>query len=381
MLAAINPAAQLPQDAVMPVTAANNGLALASFLSWNEDGTAVSLLDYDDELWDSLLNQLTADDLMLAFAQGGYGTPGLPSVYKNETTDNDGPAGFSGIIMGGSHTFGYPTEILFASTWNVELLEQMGDFIGEDGLFSGNTGWDGPAVNIHRTPLSGRNFEYYSEDPYLSGIMVAAVSRTAQAKGVLCFTKHFALNEQETNRSTVCTFATEQSIREIYLYGFEQAVRRGGTQGIMNSMNRIGMAWTAASYPLMTAVCRNEWGFHGVMITDAANSQSEKNEPTLTLLAGTDMFLCTNRRVFEIPNYANNAAVMTALRQAAHHILYAYGQSNIMNGMTAGTRLVPVTPPWQTALIIADVIIGIAAVAGVLLLTLWTRKAKKEEKA
>lgn len=378
MLAKINPAATLDANAVMPTTDAQNGLVLASFLTWNEDGTEAQLLDYDDELWDDLLDELSADELMLAFAQGGYGTPGLSSVNKNETTDNDGPAGFAGIIMGGSNTFGYPTEIVFASTWNVELLEKMGDFIGEDGLFSGNTGWYGPAVNIHRTPLSGRNFEYYSEDPFLSGVMVSAVSKAAQAKGVLCFTKHFALNEQETNRSTVCTFATEQAIREIYLYGFEQAVRQGNTQGIMNSMNRVGMDWAGASYPLLTAVCRNEWGFHGVMITDAANSLNAKNDPTLTLLAGTDMFLCTNRATFEIAGYAANPAVMTALRQAAHRILYAYGQSNSMNGMTSGTRVVAVTPPWQIALIIADIVLGIVGIGGIVLLTLWTKKAKKE---
>ena len=378
MLEGLNPEAQDDPDAVMPVTGAEGSLSLASMLYW-EDGE-IHVLDYDNELWDDLLDQMTAQEMMDLFALGGYGTLYVQSVNKPGSTDSDGPAGFGGIIMGGLNTFGYFTEILLGSTWNVELAAEMGSFVGEDSLFSGNNAWYAPAVNIHRTPYSGRNFEYYSEDPMLSGAMASAVTNAAQAKGVLCYVKHFALNDQETYRSQLITFADEQTIREIYLRPFEDAVTDGGAMGLMNAMNRIGITWAGSHYNLQVNVVRNEWGFEGVIITDATTSQTAKNEPTRALLAGTDLFLCTNRGIFEIPGFSSNATVMTALRESAHRVLYAYAQCNVMNGVTADTKIVPVTPPWQIALIVADGIIGAAIIVGVVFTTRMLVKESKKIK-
>ena len=162
----------------------------------------------------------------------------------------------------------------------------MGDFIGEDSLYSGVTGWYAPSMNIHRTAYSGRNFEYYSEDSYISGVFGAAVTKAASAKGVYCYIKHFALNDQETNRQLITTWATEQAIREIYLAPFETTVKEGGATAVMCSMNRIGCVWTGASKALCTNVLRNEWGFVGAIVTDAETAYNANKDVRLALVFG-----------------------------------------------------------------------------------------------
>ena len=347
------------KDVEMPTTGADNGLTLAMFIG----------KDYDDEAWDDLLDQLTPEEMMNLFAVGGYGTLELKSVTKPSTTDADGPAGISGSVMGGISLFAHPTEMLLASTWNTELADEMGKFIAEDGLMSGVTGWYAPGVNIHRTPNGGRNFEYYSEDPVQSGMFAAAVTKSTQERGIVVYVKHFALNEQETNRSTVCTFATEQAIREIYLKPFEICLVDGQAKGVMNSMNRIGAVWAGAHAGMQINVLRNEWGSHAITITDATLNTSAKMQALPTLLGGTDLFLCTNFGIFEIADYATSATTMTALRESAHRVLYAFANSNAMNGFTSDMRIVTIMPAWQICMVVADVVIGLAAVVAVYFIT------------
>lgn len=375
----LNPSFVEDSNAKMPTTGQNNGLVLASMLSWN--GDQVEVIPYEDGLWDDLLDQMTPEEMMMLVAHGGYGTYSASTISKPETTDNDGPAGFSGIIMGGSNTFGYPTEVLLASSYNVELMKEMGNFVGEDGLFSGNTGWYAPGINIHRSPIGGRNFEYPSEDPFLAGEMISSLTDAAQRRGIVCYTKHFALNEQETNRSTICTFATEQSIREIYLKGFETVVRKGHTMGIMNSMNRIGFTWTGSYKNLLSEVTRNEWGYQGTMITDAC-SRSAKVIPEVALVNGNDLFLTTGTTC-EIENYKTSPTLMSALRNACHRILYTYVQSNAMNGYDSNTISVHITPAWQIALVSVDFVAYIGMAVGLVFITIGLVKKdskKKEEK-
>ena len=182
-------------------------------------------LDYDDELWMKLVQQMSQDEVDELVRIGGYATKSVKSIQLPETVDKDGPAGISGTLVGGESGTSYPPEVVLASTWNDDLSEEFGKCIGEDSLALGVQVWYAPACNIHRSPYSGRNFEYYSEDSFLSGKMAATTSAGAQSKGAVVTVKHFALNDQETNRMGCAIFANEQSVRQVYLAAFETAVR------------------------------------------------------------------------------------------------------------------------------------------------------------
>ncbi len=233
-------------------------------------------IGYDDERWTKLLSICTEDELEGLCNYGAYQTRAIGSINMPSTIHGDGPSGFTcfmnkRMISGTCH---YCSEPVMASTWNTQLIGELGEAIGEEGL----AGKDGspyssiyaPGVNIHRSLFGGRCAEYFSEDGFLSGKMAAAEVRGAQSKGVICMVKHFVANEQETHRSLSgdCSYLTEQSLREIYLKGFEIAVKEGKTRGIMSSFNRIGTMWTGGDYRLLTEILRDEWGFEGMVICD-----------------------------------------------------------------------------------------------------------------
>jgi beta-glucosidase len=320
--------------------------------------------DYDSPSWDALLDQLSVTELDELVRVGGYATKRVDSVQLPATVDKDGPAGISDTLVGGQSGMGYPPAIVLASSWNDDLAREFGAAIGEDSLDLGVTGWYGPAMNIHRSPYSGRNFEYYSEDGLLSGAIGAAVVDGAQSKGVLVFVKHFALNDQETNRIGLATFADEQSIRQLYLTPFEMSVREGGARGMMASMNRLGATWSGAHAGLMTAALRDEWGFEGVVVTDQASFEVFAYEDLRAgLAAGTDLWLNTDADLWKLSDDEMTPSVVADMRTAAHNIAYAVTASNAMNGLAADSELVAVTPVWKWALYGATVLIG--------LLTVW----------
>ncbi|WP_159795207.1 glycoside hydrolase family 3 protein [Puerhibacterium puerhi] len=326
--------------------------------------------DYDAPSWDALLDQMTVEETDELVRVGGYATKRVDSIGLPGTTDKDGPAGISDTLVGGKSGMGYPPAIVLASTWNDALAEEFGAAIGEDSLALGVAGWYGPAMNIHRSPYSGRNFEYYAEDSVLSGKMGAAVVDGAQSKGVLVFMKHFALNDQETNRIGLATFADEQAVRELYLTPFELTVREGGARGAMASMNRLGARWSGAHAGLMTATLRDEWGFRGVVVTDQASFDVFAYEDLRAgLAAGTDLWLNTDASLWKLSDEQMTPTVLANMRQAAHNVAYAVAQSNAMNGLSSDSRIVPVTPLWQKALIGADVVIGLLLAGTVFLVT------------
>lgn len=186
------------------------------------------------------------------------------------------------------------SDIVIASTWNRDIAEEMGTFVGEDGLRSETHGWYAPSMNIHRTPFAGRNFEYFSEDGFISGKFGAAIVEGVQSKGVYAYIKHFAFNDQETNRAAVATFGTEQSLREIYLLPFELSVREGNAHAAMAAMNRVGATWVGAHKGLMTEILRNEWKFQGIVITDQASIGGDYQFMRTGLVAGNDLWLNTD---------------------------------------------------------------------------------------
>ena len=366
----VTPNAADDPGAKMPVTGAANGLTLASLIG----------VDFDSEYWDMLLDQMTAEEMMDLVGNAGFGTPLVQSVNKPATTEKDGPAGISSTLIGGVGCFGYPIAMVFASSWNLELQEEYGYYYGNDAILSRVSGIYAPSINMHRTPFSGRNFEYYSEDSFQSGMFAATFIRSVKEKGVYCYTKHFALNDQELNRDTAATFATEQTIREIYLRPFELAVRIGGSNGMMVSKNRIGTVWTGVNKNLLTDVLRGEWGFEGAVITDGLHVYSEEFNSKTALDAGLDAYLCTTKGAWEIPGYQNNASVVEDLREASHRILYNIANSLAMNNIGASTRVVPVMPPWQIALFVADAVLGVIVAVGAVFLVRGIYKAWREER-
>lgn len=218
-------------------------------------------VDYDDPKWDTFLNQFTWDELTSVVSKGSGVAASL--VEHEGSSNKDGPSTIA--------TVSYASECVIAATFNKELANEMGTLIGEEALWNGTNGWYAPAMNIHRTPFSGRNFEYYSEDPILSGYMAANTVSGAESKGLRCYIKHFAMNDCETDKSapSLCTYASEQTIREIYLKPFEMAIELGGASGIMTSFNRIGSVSVANHWVALNGIARGEWGFDGCVVTDA----------------------------------------------------------------------------------------------------------------
>ena len=327
--------------------------------------------DYNDPLWDKLLNQLTYAEMRYLIGTGNFNTAAMENIDKPKTTDPDGPAGFTNFmtVIGGTATVYdtcfYASECVIAATWNVELVEEMGNAVGNEALIGNErgdgrsyNGWYGPAVNIHRTPFSGRNWEYYSEDGFLSGKMAASVIKGANAKGVYTYVKHFAVNDQETNRDTngLITWVNEQALREIYLKPFEFAVKEGGTHAMMSSFNRIGTVWAGGNYALLTDVLRNEWGFVGMVITDYNTNGYMYADQMIR--AGGDLNLIQDKQPSASGDVVT-ASHQSAIRRAAKNILYTVVNSNAMNGMGEGIVYGYAMPYWKMALIALDVVMAL----------------------
>jgi beta-glucosidase len=330
---------------------------------------------YDDPIWDTLLGQMSEEEMDKLVRIGGYATMKIDSIRLPGTEDTDGPAGFSATLVGGEGGMGYPPEIVLASAWNTSLSEEMGLCIGEDSLRLKRTGWYAPGVNIHRAPYSGRNFEYFSEDGLLSGKMSAAVVSGAQSKGTLVYMKHFAVNDQETNRMGGSMMANEQSLRELYLKGFEYTVREGEALGAMVAMNRIGFRWVGGHAGLLTDTLRDEWGFEGVVITDQASFDVFVYEDMREgLEAGTDLWLNTNADLWKLSDAEMTPTVLNNMRKGSKNIVFAIANSNAMNGLSVDSEIVSVMPLWQKLMIGLDIAIGLIIIGAIVLVTKRSRK-------
>ena len=361
----------------MPTMGADNGMTLGMMV-----GKA-----YDDPDWDLLLDQVTFEEMAELIGKGYHNTARMLSVSKPATVDDNGPQGFTQTLTGISTCHcAYSDENIMAATFNVELMEEVGRCIGNDMLDLGASGLYGPAMNIHRTAYSGRNFEYYSEDPFLSGKIAASEIQGIQSKGVYVYIKHFALNDTESHCRCISTWADEQTIREIYLEPFRIAVTEGGAKNVMNSFARFGATWSGAHKGLMTNVLRGEWGMTGFALTDfSGNSQfaaygimMKSFDVAWGLMAGTDSWDSSAEQWTDdlINLYQGDPDLTQAMRQATHRILYTVANSNAMNGFTAETEIVSVTPWWQIALIVLDVVLGIVTVLCIVKLVLAIRRKK-----
>lgn len=336
--------------------------------------------DYDDEEWDAVLDCLTVDEMVEMVRLGGWQTMAIDSISKPMSSDQDGPAGISGeLIMSDVDCMGYPNQELLAATWNKDLALEFGKCIGEDGLSVNVQGWYAPGAGTHRTPLGGRNFEYYSEDTYLAGSMCANEVAGAQSKGMYCYLKHLVLNDQEQRRYGISTFTTEQALRELYLTPFEMAVKDADCHGMMAAFNGIGGIWCGASKELITNVLGNEWGFHGIIVTDYASANDGYMFIDAGLQAGTDLWLNTDSEVYKMGDVSDNATLVTALRNASHDILYTVVNSSAMNGIDENVVVKKVLPLWQYWLIAFDIAMAVIIIGGVILIVRRCRKNNKIE--
>ena len=346
-------------NAVMPTTGANNGLKLA-------DLTGVA---YDDPKWEQLLDELTVNDLFSLTADGGYHTVGVESIGLSATEDCDGPTGVHSNYNPAAGP-SYPGSVMLACTWNQPLAKARGEQIAKECAEINCAGWYAPAMNIHRSAFGGRNFEYYSECGVLSGLTAAAEVSGATENGLICYVKHFAFNDQDNYRqNNICTWLNEQSAREIYLKAFEQPIKAGG-MGVMTSMNAVGPVWAGGCKALLTNILRDEWGFHGAVITDAVVSPWYMDGNLAIRTGGTKMlaFNITN----EFYRDLNSVGTVTAMRNAAHGTLYALANS------FAVTRAVAV-PKWVKTTYAVDAVVAIILVAWEICAIRKYRKAKKED--
>nr|AGS52903.1 beta-glucosidase [uncultured bacterium contig00019] len=288
-------------------------------------------LPYDDPKWDLLLEQLSVRDMEYLIGVGGWQTVRVASVGKPQVLDIDGPAGLNGLINGTTGNQ-YTSAVVAASTWNTELVEEFGESLGREAQSKNVSGLYAPAMNIHRTPFSGRNFEYYSEDGFLSGKMGAAMVRGINSTNTYTYIKHFALDDQETNIIGLAIWSNEQAIREIYLRPFEITVKEGKSRAVMSSWNRIGTRWTGANKALLTDVLRGEWGFLGVVITDNA-MLGNFMDPDQAIEAGNDLMLNSMSSTFQSSDSSYGRQNM---RKASRNILYVVANSNALDNAAPG---------------------------------------------
>ena len=346
----------------MPTTGAKNGLELADLRG----------ADYDDEKWETLLDQLTISDMDTMIALGGYQTAAAGSVGKTQTIDCDGPASINNNFTG-TGSIGFPAGVMIANTWNVEIAEAFGQSIGKMADEMGVSGWYAPAMNTHRSAFAGRNFEYYSEDPLLSGAIAANAVIGAEKEGVYAYIKHFALNDQETNRcSQLCTWFNEQSAREIYLKPFEMCVKTGGAKAVMTAFNFYGTTPAQASPEVLNNILRDEWGFEGFALTDYYGVYGYQDADRM-IRNGNDCMLVAYDTETNHVSDTKSATSIKAMRQACKNIMYtvvnsrAYDPENLQMGLMG----------WQKAAIAIDVVLA----AGIIALEIIAIKKLRKRKA
>lgn len=370
----------------LPAEKALNGLSLADMRGKG----------YYDPNWELLLDQVdySSDELNSILYMAAFSTGKVTALGKPESVDHDGPQGW-GLTgaSGGPDTCAYPTEVVVASAWNTDLAYDYGKAIGQEALTIGYTGWYGPGINIHRSAFVGRNFEYYSEDPLLSGKLAARCISGAADQGVICYMKHFVANEYEGPSCSESTWLTEQALREIYLKAFEIPVKEArmtiqyiadsegtmatrvmkGCTGVMAAANMLGTKWCTANYPLLTNVLRNEWGYQGVISSDMFLQCS----PNITIKAYR---AGANLKMWYMPPTdgfldLDSPIDRTVVRNALKNVCYAYANSNLMQGVAPGSSLTYSMSPWNIALIAVDIIIA----AFVIVMTVVMIRRKEPE--
>ena len=363
----------------MPTMGKEGTLTLSQFVGVPMDGSIT--VNGQEYTWDDLLDQLTFSDMTKLVGLAYHSTASASNVGKPATKDENGPLGLTATLTGGGSSTGYTSADILAATFDREIAEAVGRSLGNDCLMATGkaySGLYGPGVNIHRTPYGGRNFEYYSEDPFISGQICAAQVSGIQSKGVYVYMKHFALNDQDTGRDGLCVWTNEQAAREIYLQAFEYPIEQANALCVMTSFNRLGTTWAGGDYNLLTNILRNEFGMKGIILTDFSNSNNYM-DVVQGVVAGGNAWDANdaNKWPAKLKEYKDNATVCNAMRDASKHILYTVANSNAMNGVSENVQIVEVRAWWQTAILVLDVVFGVLAVGSAVMLVRDIRRKKE----
>ncbi|WP_062378507.1 glycoside hydrolase family 3 protein [Demequina pelophila] len=311
-----------PAEGEAPTYGADNGLVLEDLLG----------AGFADPVWSDFLDQLTLDEQVDLFSHGAYRSVAIDRLGIPSITMLDSPAGLNSLFSP-LNSAAYPTEVVIAATWNDELAYAWGESVATEAIAYGIDVWYAPGMNLHRTAMGGRGFEYFSEDPLLTGKMAAAAISGSQDQGVLTTVKHFVLNDQEINaRTGVNVFASEQALRELYLRPFEIAVKEADAAGAMTSFINLGGTWAGGNPELLQDVLRGEWGFDGFVTTDAV--LGGWMDPAQAALHGNDWMLSAFPAVtvsaIREAAQADPAGVGAGLRDRVHTILHTITTSTAM---------------------------------------------------
>ena len=356
----------------MPTLGAKNGVKLYDMIG----------LDYNDPKWDELLDQMTFDEMNSLIGDAFHWTMPVKSVEAPGTRDENGPQGLTASLLGNDKSqltaTAFTSEDVMAATFNTEIMTEIGKVIGNNCLEADIACLYGPGNNIHRTPYGGRNFEYYSEDGFLSGMMSAYEVKAIQDKGVHVVMKHFALNDCEQDRIGLGVWLNEQAAREVYLKAFQAPVEVGNANGVMIAYTRWGAVWSGGNYGLVTGILRNEWGCDGMVITDNVLTQYV-NGPD-GVMAGVSIYDAMMSFVTDtLPKYKNDPVIVTAMREACHHNLYAIANSCGMNGVGADTTIKVTRPTVVTMSIIIACAFTFFCLLGIVMWIIGGIKFRKTE--
>ena len=351
-------------DTAMPTLASGGDMSVSEMIG----------AEYGDERWEALLDQLTFDEMVNTITLGFHNTAACETVSKAATKDENGPQGLTASLTGGKSAMCYTSEDIMAATMNTELMEDVGRCIGNDCLDMGYSGLYGPGINMHRTPYSGRNFEYYSEDPFVAGTICAAETKGIQSKGVYVYLKHVALNDSESSRRGVNTWLTEQTARELYLEVADKAIIDGGAWCVMSGFNRWGAQWCGENANLMNGYLRGEAGMRGMSITDFSGL-SQYMDVADGLIGGSDIWDSPMPMIHTVAagQMAGDPYMVSEMRDAMHRILYTVVNSNAMNGWNSETHIEPNTPWWQLAIY---GLIGVSALLTILSVLMLVKNIK-----
>ena len=368
----------------MPKLEQNNGLNLYDMFNEDQDNDGVKAAsDYDDPAWSKLLENVTPQELINIGDSFHWRLP-LESINAPGTRDENGPQGLTASLIGGAGAMDatpFTSEDVMAATFNRDLIEQVGNIIGNDCLWAGVSCLYGPGANTHRTPYGGRNFEYYSEDGFLAGEMGGAEVKGIQDKGIDVVMKHFALNDCEQDRLGQAAWIGEQAAREIYLKSFQKSLEEAGGNGVMTAYTRWGTTWSGGHQGLMTNIMRKEWGNNGMSITD--NILVTYTNAVDAVLAGG--VTCFDAMLWyateDLKQAINDPVAVNAMVEAMHHNMYALINSAGMNGVGADTQVKFVKPIVNTVCLVAAIVFGGLTLLGILF---WIRgnvaiKAEKQE--
>lgn len=383
-------------DSELPKANQKNGLTLSDMRGKS----------YYDDAWELLLDQIDydSDQINTALFVNGYASGALDSVGKMATSEHDGPQGIGLNGTDGSSWVAccsFPAATTLAQTWNTELAYEFGNSVAEENMWINGGGWYAPAVNLHWSQFGGRNYEYYSEDPLISGMMAAAVISGAGDNGTYCAFKHFAMIETENERwFEPSVWATEQAIRELYLKAFEIGVKNAtktikyisdneGTVStkvmraadcmMTSGWSSIGGTYAGYDYNLNTNVLRNEWGFQGFIITDydGGNYANDDSRVARIVRAGVDQHMIDGTMGPGKYTDVNSATGRTALRKAIKNTLFTLANSAQTNNAAPGAIISYKMSPWRIGIICMDVALGLFIAGGIVWIILRNNDSKK----